>query len=330
MKKKICIILTILCVVSLLIACGSNAKSNEAYDVGFAYESPKEADAVNGSPKEVDAVNSGTTEEKSQTNDYLSTQKLVYTCKLNIETLEFNNTLAKIKELINQYNGFIEYEQTTDESYDWYYSSYKKDVGFLKETIKVRIPSEKYAAFVDGVSGVGKVLSKSESVDNITKQYNDTQTTIESLKIQEARLLEMMESAKTIDEMITVESRLSQVQRQLESYQSSLSGMDMDVQFSTVNITLKEVIEYSPEVEELTFGEEIIKAIKDSGSGFVSFLKSFLIIIIYLAPFLILVGIIAFIVLMAIKASRKKKQVVNQQTKTTENIKEDNSVNNQV
>ena len=252
------------------------------------------------------------TQEESDTNqqvteDYLNSQKLIYTCSIEIESLEFAATQAKIQELIKQYGGFIESNRLYDNAYGWYYESYEKTTGTLTQELRVRIPSNNYDAFVNGVSVVGKVQHKTENVQNITTQYNDTSTTIKSLEAQEERLLSMMAECVTIDDMIIVERRLSEVQMQLERYQTQLNSYDMNVQFSTVNITLSEVREYSPTYEEKTFFERFAEHIERTVEDFGEFMEGALFVVVYLFPYGVLTTIIVMVVYKIIKKRRTHK-----------------------
>lgn len=81
-------------------------------------------------------------------------------------------------------------------------------------------------------------------MDNISQRYYDTTAQIVALQIQEKNLLAMMEKCETIEDMITVEQRLSEVQYQFDSLQTTRQYMDMDVAYSYVNISVSEVMEY--------------------------------------------------------------------------------------
>ena len=284
---------------------GLNYSANEkqSYDENQVYDYDKATGVADG---QVDDSQTKSNDE-TKTQDYLASQKLIYRSSVELETLEFTESVKTIKELINKYNGFVESDRKSDSANDWYYSDYTKSSGTLNETIVIRIPTDKYSEFLSSVEGVGKVISKEENVENITKQYNDTETNIESLKIQESRLLEMMEQAKTIEDMVYVETRLSEVQRQLKSYQSSLSEMDTDIQFSTITVTIREVVKYSPTVVEETFGERIKEAFDSSIESFVDFVQGLVIAIVYMWPFLILLGIIAIVIVIIVKSVSKRR-----------------------
>lgn len=245
-------------------------------------------------------------------------EKLVYRCNLELETLDYAGTMTSIKEAIAQYGGVIQSENETDSSYDWYYADYHKTQGTMRNYIEIRVPSKNYDSFVSALDGVGKITSKSASIDNISQQYYDTTTQIEALQIQEKNLLEMLEQCTTIEEMITVQDRLTSVQYDISRLQTSKRYMDVDVAYSYVNISIEEVMEFRAEEEPVkknTFADRLKNTIKSTASGFLMFLEVLLFLFIRLFPYLVIVGIIVFFALRKTMKKRReeKKRMAQQQ-----------------
>ena len=224
---------------------GSSSKKNNSKNTVESYaEAPRAEEANVPEFEDTDAEMT------------LAEEKLVYHCTLEIETTEYNESYSRLKDLISSYNGLIQSESETDSDYDWYYSNNHNTSGTLRTVIQCRIPSQNYAEFVENVSNLNdlsKVVKKSTSIENISQDYYDNKTRIEALEIQEDRLLQMLENAYSITEMIEVEDRLTEVQYELTQLRTTLIYMDMDVAYSYVNITLEEVKEYTTVREETTF-----------------------------------------------------------------------------
>ena len=246
-----------------------------------------------------------------------SEQKLVYTCWMTIQTLEFTETQQAVKDAVKKVGGIVESEQLTDSDSSWYYYDSTKRSGTLSSNLTIRVPSARYEEFLGLLEGAeGKVTNKSQNVENITKRYNDQTIYIESLETQEKRLLEMMEKAETVEDMITVESRLTDVQTELNQARSTLASMDTDVKYSTVNLSLVEVVRYTDTPKTpLTFGERITDAFADSWANFIELIQGLIIGLIYLLPLILAVGIIAVIVIFANRAWRKKHPKVKKEKK---------------
>ncbi len=245
--------------------------------------------------------------EEGQSTDPGQEQKLVYTCNLTIETLEFQETSDAVRKSIAKYDGIIENENTSDSDRYWYRDGNRQQA--TKETyMTIRIPSEHYEEFLTDLEGTGgKITQISKSVENITKSYNDQSVLIESLEKQEKRLLAMMDKAETIEDMIAVEARLTEVQTQLNQARTQLSYMDSQVSYSTIYLYIDEVADYSSH-EEQSFGEEILEAIGDSWKSFCSALKDLLILFIYMLPFLLLLALIIYVLVRLIRWLLKKRK----------------------
>ena len=324
--KRITAVLACFIILVLVIsACGSekSASTSESdfateeaagavddYEYGNGYAaSMTQAKAYDGEETADTGLESSTEPEQPEAVEPAeSNQKLVYTCWMTIQTLEFDKTQSSVKDAVKKVGGIIESESVTDSDYHWYYDSYYKKSGTLTSNLTVRVPSAKYEEFLTLLDGAGgKVTNKSQNVENITKRYNDQTVYIQSLETQEKRLMEMMEKAETVEEMITVEARLTEVQTELNQARSSLANMDTDVKYSTVNLTLEEVVKYTDTPKTpLTFGERVADAFVESWANFVAMLQGIVIGLIYILPTLLLVLAILLVVFLIHREYRKK------------------------
>lgn len=323
MKKRLIslsICLTLL--LSLLSGCGAYHSSSE--DVSETRQSAMKKASNNYGNADYDAMDfsesdaasvespseSGNTNENDGIDVEVDTdskkdQKLVYTCDLTLETLQYEDSVKSVKDLIKKYKGIIEEENQYDDDYGWYNTS-SKNSGTLHTSLMIRIPSDHYEDFLEGLEGNGKILHKNMRVDNITKHYTEVSTTIESLKIQEKRLLEMMEKAGSIEDMITVEKRLTEVQNELAQYKNVLAALDTDVAYSTINLTIDEVVRY--EAQTNTFMERLHGTLTESGDHFLSFLEGALFALILWGPILLMILIVIVILVMVIRKIRKGRK----------------------
>jgi hypothetical protein len=325
-SKIIALATTAILSTTLLTGCGSSSDYAASISDSASYSTTtSSSDGIaNGSSYyyDVDADTEELAEAELDYNDSndsttLLEEKLVYYCDMDIETLDYDSTITSIKDTIKKYKGIIQSENESDSSYNWYYENYQKTSGTMTDYIEVRIPSDDYENFVNELDGVGKITSKSTSVDNISQKYYDTTSQIEALQIQEQNLLEMLEKCETIEDMITVEDRLSEVRYQLNNLQTNKRYMDTDVAYSYVNINVTEVMEYhntQEPVKKNTFADRLKNTIKSTGTGFLSFLEGLLFLIIRLFPYLVIIAIIWLIFRKKIKnaiAEHKNKKAAD-------------------
>ena len=315
MKKFKLAAIAVLAASLCLTGCGGASNSNSAsykeeagaagdyaYEsyAGESYAAEETAQMAEGEEYTADG---GSTESALRAQDG---QKIVYTGNLSIQTLEYDKSAASIRKKIKDAGGFSEAESERDNDYYWYNrSGGSGNTRYLN--ITARIPSEKFEDFINSLSGDGKVMSRSVNAENISQVYANKETYKKSLEKEQERLLEMMDKAQTIEEMITVESRLSEVERQLNVYKTDLAQMDKDVEYSTIYISLEEVKRYSEETHTLTFAEELKYAFDDAISSFRNFCEDVVLFVVRNFPFLIIFVIILVLIIRAIGRSRAKR-----------------------
>ena len=317
MKKRFIGIATVI-IALCLSGCGSSSSGSASYagepkeaygQVGNGYAAEEAAydvavetaEDAGGYMKEGDAADNEGSALRAQDG-----QKIVYTGSLSIQTLEYDKSAASIRRKIKEAGGFSEAESENNNDYNWYRGS--SGVGSTRYlSITARIPSEKFESFMDSLQGDGKVMNRSVNAENISQVYANKETYKKALEKEQERLLAMMAKAETIEDMIAVESRLSEVERQLNTYKTDLSAMDKDVQYSTIYINLEEVKRYSEETPTISFAEKVKYAFEDAISSFKGFCEGIVLFIIRSFPFLILLAIIIALVIRLVIKRREKR-----------------------
>lgn len=245
--------------------------------------------------------------ENPDSSAQVTGDKLVYTGAMTIETLSYEDTVKAVLDHTEAHQGFLEHQESYDNDTGWYQNNGVR-TGMRSMDLKVRIPTESYDAFLNDLEGDGRVTFRSSDVQNITKQYNDKSAEIEALEKQQKRLLEMMDAAETIEDMVTIEQRLSDVETQLNQKKSDQSAMDMDIEYSTVNVTIQEVTRYRSEAGKdiSDFGGRLKEAFSSVGVTFVWLLQSILLLLIQLIPYAAILAVIVVVIRLIEKLTGKK------------------------
>ena len=232
--------------------------------------------------------------------------KLVYNAGVNIQTLEYEETIAAVKEAVTLFSGIIQQQNEYSGDVSYRYRGGNAS-GSLNRTCSfvIRIPAARFYEFMDQVQGIGVVTDKNINVSDITRSYYQTSAMVEALKKEESRLLEMMDQASTIEEMIAVEQRLSQVEMDLQSYQTSLAGMDLEVEYSTISLSVREV-ERIQETPQTSFSTRIRNALEESGENFTSFFQDFVVDAILYLPVLLFLAVLILIFVLIIRGIRRR------------------------
>lgn len=289
--------------------CGSSGAdmSTEAYDYsdmnsaamdsgsGIYYDGEYYEESGSSAPTSGESVRAG--------------RKLIRTVHLDVETMEFDELLSYVKDKTTELGGYVESMDVYNGStyYDSYYSysgtGYRD---YRNGSLTLRIPKDKLDGFLTIVEDNSNITNRSEQEVDVTLDYVDLDSHKAVLVAEQERLLALMEQAETIDEIIMLESRLSEIRYQIESMESQLRTYDNQIEYSTVYLNITEVIELTPvEPEEKTTWERISEGfmdnLKDVGNGIKEFFIGLIIVSPYLFVFVLVILIIVFVVYFCVK-----------------------------
>lgn len=293
MKKKSLALALLMCVLLILSACGSKA-SSEAYRDTMIPNAPtaeapvldydKAESLTNGSqkPGESSAGSSG----DIYTNDG---NKIIRTANMTIQTTAFDEAVAALNRLTGEQGGYFE---SAEVSGGGYYDRYASRSAYYV----IRIPKENFVAFRDGTGGIGHVYSMSENSQDVGEAYYDTEARLATLTTKRDRLLALLEKAEYMEDIISLENALADVQYEIDMHTSTLRRYDSLIGYSTFHIRLNEVIEITetPGVKE-SFGSRLAASFK---AGFKSFGEGVQNFVIWMARNLM--GLIIFAAVVAV------------------------------
>ena len=241
-----------------------------------------------------DGTSSGM-DQAEQVNENAATtsRKLITTMNLSAETTELEPMVAWVEERVQSLGGYIESESVSNGSK---YSSYKSK---RSASMTLRIPAANLMHFVEEVTQYSNITYQSRSVEDVTLSYVDIDSRRKALRAEEEQLLSFMERAETIDDLIEIESRLTDVRYQIESAEAQLRTYDNKINYSTIYLDVSEVEIYTP-VEEPGVGERIttgfMESLQSVGEGLTDFFVWFVTHIPQIVVFVIFVVIIILII----------------------------------
>ena len=293
----------------LLSGCGAGSKSDSyamattemaenasyEYDTGNIY--------LNETASYAEEAKVETAEGKSESSEVQvkdNSRKLIKNVNLDVETEEFDVLMLTITDKTESFGGYVESSYTYNGSN--YYGNSSRNA-----SLTLRIPAEKLDAFLSAVAECSNVISKNESVTDVTLQYVDMKSHKEALETEQARLLELLEQAESVEDIITIESRLSEVRYQIESMESQLRTMDNQVSYSTVYLSVNEVKKLTP-VKEQTTWEKISTGFVDSLESVGRGIKNFFIGLIINLPYLVVWAVVIILIVLIIKLIRKARK----------------------
>lgn len=288
MKRILASAIALLLLVALLCSCGGKNASDgfgKGEESGSGYY-----DEISSDPPKQDSSNDPSSPE----------QKLIKRYRVTLETTEYDRTRSEISALVESYGGYF----SSSSERGGGTSSGRRSSRYGEFT--VRIPAEKLDEFISELGGKGNVISSNLITDDVTESYYSYQSRLDALALQEQRILDMMKKADSLDYLIKLEDKLSQIRSEINELNYKLKYYDKSVDYSYATISLCEVIEYTEE-SDVTFISRLGNAVKKTFVVFGKVVGELLIAIVWLFPFALVCGIIAFIVVISVKRRKKKR-----------------------
>lgn len=223
--------------------------------------------------------------------------KLIRRAELSIQTEQFDESREALNTLVASCGGYFENSSE--------YGGSRRDVNASRRgEYVVRVPAEKYDQFLSQTGELGYVTNKNENSEDIGERYYDTEARLKTQRTKQERLLALLEKAETMEDIIALESALSDVEYQIEQYSSELNRYDALVAFATFTISLSEVGRVTQEVgETASLGQRMAAGFQSSlrglGQGFQNFL-------IWLSYNLFLVVILAAVAVVAVIIGKRE------------------------
>lgn len=223
-------------------------------------------------------------------------KKLILTARMNVETKDLDELLVLLNQAINMHGAYVQSSTTSNTAS----SNRQYDA-------TIRIPSDKYSAFLEQLKESGNVSYYSEETKDVTDTYTDLEARLSSFKAEEKRVVEFYERAETLEDLMIVEQRLSEIRYEIEHLEAQIRNYDLLVAYSTLTIHVTETASYTQ--TSTSFGERLARAFKNGFNDFISGIEDLLVSLaydIYTIVFIILILVAAFFIYKKIRNRVKK------------------------
>ena len=226
-------------------ACGASSGSSASDSAAWSNSMPgEEAVQEAGVYEEAAETDMGSGSETAALDENaVSDRKLIKNVSMAVETEDYTGLISNIQSRVEELGGYTESFEAYNES----------SVGNRSASLTLRIPADRLDEFVSQVEEISNIVSRQETVEDVTLTYVDLESRRRMYEEEEDRLLSLLEQAETLEEIIALESRLTEVRYQLESMESQLRTMDNQVNYSTVYLSIDEVERYTPPAEKGTW-----------------------------------------------------------------------------
>ncbi|MEX0816519.1 MAG: DUF4349 domain-containing protein [Gaiellales bacterium] len=219
--------------------------------------------------------------------------KVIQTASLRVSLVKgrFDQTLDEARSIAASLGGFVVSSS----------ASQGRGQKLERGTLVVRVPARAYADAMERLSDLGRVGARRESGQDVSQEYVDLEARARHLEAVEGQLLELLDRADTVAAALAVQSKLNEVQLDLEQTRGRLGFLDDQVTYATISLALHERVAHKAAKNDDGWG--IVEAWERAARGFLAVVGWTFVALATAAPvFLLLV----LVWLLARSAARRK------------------------
>lgn len=314
-KMRSVLALTLSLVLALALLCGCGAASLARDTVSNSMSDATTAGSAPSSSSDyVYGYNAGYSYDDSYDGDYempaeelestvtgigQANTKLIYTASLDMETTEFDIAVGSLEALVSSVGGY--FESSSVDNYGSYRYAY----------YTVRVPAESFDSFCETAGTLCQLNNIYRSAQDVSEYYYDTEARLATQQTKLARLQELLAKAESMEDIITIESAISETELQIENLTGTLRKYDSLVGYSTIEITLCEVYTLTV-VEEpvIGFGAKLVQAFQSGCTGFVKSLQRTLLSIARnWVGWLIFIAVVVVVIVVTVRCVRRRRAI---------------------
>ena len=307
MKRYLSVSLILLLLLSMLAGCGASSEQSFKTEAAMPMAAPAATEAVMEEAL-YDEAGSGISNTATAMPE---NQKLIRTVYMDAQTTSMDGVMSWLESRVAELGGYFEQKSIRR-------SGSRDDGSYYRYAdMMIRVPAENLDGFLEQIGENAVVTSTREETENVTLQYVSTKSRVEALETEQKRLLELLEEAGNMEDLLTIESRLTDVRWELENYASQLRVLDNQVDYSTVYLNINEV-DKPKVVTERTVWQKIGDGFRENAGdmwdGLVNFFIWVLTAIPYLVPMALIVAAV-FLLLRLIRWLRRNKPAKQKKNK---------------
>ncbi len=163
-------------------------------------------------------------------------RRIVFTGTVRLACESLDRAAAGLEERVRRFGGYV-----GDASRDGTRGAARR------ATWTVRVPSDRFDAFLATLPGLGELQSSARTAQDVSEEYYDAEAHVRNKRVEEARLVEMLKRvAGNLDQILRVEGELSRVRGEIEGVEGRLRFLSHQSELSTVTVTMEEAKAFVP------------------------------------------------------------------------------------
>lgn len=145
-----------------------------------------------------------------------------------LETEYFDNIVQELRQIAPSVGGYVESENLSA-------------MGWRVFNVTLRIPSANFEDIMLQIENLADVRHSRQTAEDVTDQFYDTAARLATRRIEEERLLALIEEATYVRDILDLERRLSETRIQIDLYAGQMVRMKDQIAYSTIHVTLFDI-----------------------------------------------------------------------------------------
>ncbi len=252
-----------------------------------------DAEAPRATDSEIISVN-------GKAGGQISLRHVIITGSIELAVKDTREAVKEIREIVVESGGIV-------------YSSniYEVKEGQYGARMKLRVPQKTFDQVMDHLETKGKASNVQTGMEDVTMQYIDLDSRLKNQKAQEERLIEILDMAETVEEVLEIERELYRVRGEIEYMTAQFTQLQDRIAFATINLTLREESIPTEVISPGAF-ENFGTRIKETFIGSINFVLNaisfILIALAALLPVMVLLGLVALVIILIVRRATSKKK----------------------
>lgn len=143
---------------------------------------------------------------------------VIYTAELTLAVFEVQKSIEEVAAIAKRQGGFLA----------------RRD----DNSITVRVPSTHFDQTVKDLEGIGDVLHRNVSAEDVSEEFHDLQIQLRNLMAMRERLVALLAKSTKVEEAIAVEKELGRVAGEIDRIQGRMKFLEDRARLSTITVRL--------------------------------------------------------------------------------------------
>ncbi|WP_277227309.1 DUF4349 domain-containing protein [Hymenobacter sp. YC55] len=181
-----------------------------------------------------------------------ATRKLIYHAEVRVKVEDLDRANARMDSLTRTYGAYVSDASETRQD------------GQRQHQMKIRVVPSRFQAMLGGLNGLGTLVSKTLSTDDVTAEHADISARLGTKRALEQRYIALLSQAKKVSDILEIEEKIGNVRGDIEATESRLKTLNDQVAYSTITLTyFQELPLTAPDAPVISFSSRLVQSFYD-------------------------------------------------------------------